>query len=58
MDLEPVCGIGKHRTQVISPLITITEACDTLRSATADVCNIIGQADGLIDLPEVAPALD
>jgi hypothetical protein len=52
MDLEPVCGIGKHRTQVISPLITIAEACDTLRSAIADVRNIIGQADGLMDEPD------
>jgi hypothetical protein len=51
MDLEPVCGIGKHRTQVISPLITIAEACDTLRSAIADVRNIICQADGLMDEP-------
>jgi hypothetical protein len=58
MDLEPVCGIGKHRTQVISPLITIAEACDILRSAIEDVRNIICQADGLMDLPEVAPASD
>jgi hypothetical protein len=52
MDLEPVCGVGKHRTQVISPLITIAEACDTLRSAIADVRNIICQADGLMDEPD------
>jgi|SRR5664279_363602 hypothetical protein len=53
MDLEPVCGIGKHRTQVISPLITIADACDILRSAIADVRNIICQADGLLDEPEL-----
>ena len=58
MDLEPVCGIGKRRTQVISPHITIAEACDTLRSAIADVQSIIRQADGLMDLPETAPTLD
>lgn len=58
MDLEPVCGIGKHRTQVISPLITIAEACDVLRSAIADVRNIICQAEGLIELPETAVASD
>jgi hypothetical protein len=53
MDLEPVCGIGKHRTQVISPAVTIAEACDILRSAIADVRNIICQADGLLDEPEL-----
>lgn len=58
MDLEPVCGIGKHRTQVISPLITIAEACDVLRSAIADVRNIIYQADGLIESPEKVVASD
>jgi len=46
MDLEPVCGIGKRRTQVISPHIAIAEACDTLRSAIADLRSIIRQADG------------
>jgi hypothetical protein len=58
MDLEPVCGIGKHRTQVISPLVTIAEACETLRSAIADVRNIIYQADGLMDEPELLPDAD
>ena len=53
MDLEPVCGIGKHRTQVISPHITITEACDILRSVIADVRSIISQADTLLDASEL-----
>jgi hypothetical protein len=51
-DLEPVCGTGRHGTHVIPPLVTIAEACDTLRSAIADVRSIIRQADGPPDVPE------
>jgi len=36
----------------------IADACHVLRSAIADVRNIIHQADGLMDLPEAVPALD
>ena len=58
MDLEPVCGDGTQRAQLVSSLDTIAEACHVLRSAIADVRNIIHQADGLMDLPEAVPALD
>jgi hypothetical protein len=52
MDLEPVCGVGTARAQVAASLESIADACDVLRSAIADVRNIIHQADGLMDLPE------
>lgn len=58
MDLEPVCGIGTQRAQLVSPHDAIADACHVLRSAIADVRNIIHQADGLMDLPEAVPALD
>jgi hypothetical protein len=58
MDLEPVCGAGTERAQVVASLAAIADACSVLRSAIADVRNIIHQADGLIDLPEAVPALD
>jgi hypothetical protein len=58
MDLEPVCGIGNARAQVAASLASIAEACHVLRSAIADVRNIIHQADGLMDLPEAVAALD
>ena len=52
MDLEPVCGVGTARAQVVASLESITDACDVLRSAIADVRSIIHQADGLMELPE------
>jgi hypothetical protein len=52
MDLEPVCGAGVARAQVVASLESIADACDVLRSAIADVRNIICQADGLIDEPD------
>jgi hypothetical protein len=58
MDLEPVCGAGSERVHVVSSREAIAEACHVLRSAIADVRNIIHQADGLMDLPEAVPALD
>ena len=58
MDLEPVCGVGTERAQLVSSLDVIADACHVLRSAIADVRNIIHQADGLMDLPEAVPALD
>jgi hypothetical protein len=48
MDLEPVCGVGTERAQVVASLAAIADACSVLRSAIADVRNIIHQADGLI----------
>ena len=58
MDLEPICGVGKERARVAASLEAIADACEVLRSAIADVRNIIYQADGLMDLPEAVPALD
>jgi hypothetical protein len=58
IDLEPICGVGAEKAQVVASLETIADACHVLRSAIADVRNIIHQADGLIDLPEAVPALD
>jgi hypothetical protein len=47
MDLEPVCGVGMDRAQVVASLTAIADACSVLRSAIADVRNIIYEADGL-----------
>jgi hypothetical protein len=58
MDLEPVCGVSTERAQVVASLETIADACSVLRSAIADVRNIIHQADGLLELPEAVPAND
>jgi hypothetical protein len=58
MDLEPVCGVDTETAQVVPSLATLAGACSGLRSAIADVRNIIHQADGLLDLPEAVPALD
>ena len=56
MDLEPVCGLGNERGQVVATLESIANACSVLRSAIADVGNIIRQTDGLVELPEDVPA--
>jgi hypothetical protein len=56
IDLEPVCGLGTATAQVVASLESIADACSVLRSAIADVRNIIYQADGLIELPEAMPA--
>jgi hypothetical protein len=58
MDLEPVCGVGTARAQIVASLESIADACDVLRSAIADVRNIINQADSLMELAEAVPALD
>ena len=58
MDLDPVCGAGSESAQAVSSRDAIAEACHVLRSAIADVRNIIHQANGLMDLPEAVPALD
>jgi hypothetical protein len=55
MDLEPICGAGKERAQVVPSLDSIANACDVLNSAIADVRNIIGQGDGMNDPPGSLP---
>ena len=58
LDLEPICRVGLEALPVIAAADAIAEACDVLRSAIADLRNIIYQVDGLAYLPsEGAPAL-
>jgi len=52
MDLEPVCGAGKERAQIVASLASIEDACEVLRSAIADVRDIIHQVDGLTEQHE------
>jgi hypothetical protein len=52
MDLEPVCGVGTARAQVVASLESIADACEVLRSAIADVRGIIYQVNWLTDEPE------
>jgi hypothetical protein len=56
IDLESLCGEGKERAQVVASLDSIANACDVLKSAIADVRNIIGQVDGMNDPPGSLPA--
>ena len=53
MDLEPVCGAGTERAQVVASLGAIAGACHVLRSAVADVRNIIYGADGLTTMDRI-----
>jgi hypothetical protein len=53
LDLEPICR-GSDEGPLIVAADAIADACDILRSAIADLRNIIHQVDGLADLP-VAP---
>jgi signal transduction histidine kinase len=52
MDLDPICGVGKEGVQIAASLEAIADACDVLRSAIADVRNIIHEANGLTGRPE------
>jgi len=52
MALEPVCGVAKESAQVVASIDAIADACDVLRSAIADVRNIIGQVNGLTERAE------
>ena len=52
MDLDPICGVGKEREQIVASLEAIADACDVLRSAIADVRNIIYEVNGLTGRPE------
>jgi hypothetical protein len=51
--LEPVCGVGTERAQVVASLGAIADACHVLRSAIADVRNMIGEADGLTTMGRI-----
>ena len=51
-DLEPVCGVGTERAQVVASLESIADPCEVLRSAIADVRGIIYSVNWLTDEPE------
>ena len=51
LDLEPICRVGPEALPVIGAADIIAEACNVLRSAIADLRNIIYQVDGLNYLP-------
>jgi hypothetical protein len=56
MDLEPVCRVAKESAPGVASLDAIADACDVLRSAIADVRNIICQVNGLTERPEAVLA--
>jgi hypothetical protein len=58
VDLERVCRVGTERVPIVAAIASIAGARDILHSAIVDVCNIIHQVDGLMDLTEVVPAYD
>lgn len=51
-ELDAVCGAGQVRNHIGASLESIAEPCDVLRSAIADLRNIIGEFNGLADRPE------
>ena len=53
LDLSPICREREERPLVAAG-DAIADACDILRSAIADLRNIIHQVDGLTDLPVAA----
>jgi hypothetical protein len=55
LDLAPICR-GSDEGPLIVAADAIADACDILRSAIADLRNIIHQVDGLTDLPVAASA--
>ena len=50
LDLEPICRVGLEALPVVAAA-AIADACDVLRSAIADLRNIIHQVDGLAYMP-------
>jgi hypothetical protein len=52
MDLEPICGAGAERAQVVASRESIADACEVLRSAIADVRGLIYHVNWLTDEPE------
>ena len=54
LDLEPLCGKHPDRSQVAATPQAIAAVCEVLQSAIADLRNIIGQLDGLTNLPRAA----
>jgi hypothetical protein len=58
LDLEPICGTSEVRGQIVDSRAAIAEACEILRTAIADLMNVIvdleGRADGLEVLPSTS----
>jgi hypothetical protein len=52
LDLERLCGTSTARPRVSATPQAITEACEILQSAIADLRNIVHQAEGWTALPE------
>jgi hypothetical protein len=62
LDLSPICR-GSEEGPLVAAGDVITDACDILRSAIADLRNIIHQIDGLTYLlpagrPQQGPSLN
>jgi hypothetical protein len=57
MDFEPVCVTSTIAAQVVVSLELITGACEILRSAVADVRNLMHGSDGYGESPPLAAAL-
>src|ERR1700724_2246706 len=55
LDLAPICGEVADGPLIVAA-DAIADACDVLRSAIADLRNIIHQVDGVTDLPLAASA--
>jgi hypothetical protein len=55
LDLEPICGTSEVRGQIVDSRAAIAEAVEVLRTAIADLMNVIvdleARADGLEVLP-------
>jgi hypothetical protein len=52
MDLEPICHASKKPAEVLASVGTVSDACEVLRSAIADVHNIILQTERLVEVTE------
>jgi hypothetical protein len=55
LDLERLCGTSTARPRVSATPQAITEACEILQSAIADLRNIVHQAEGWTAPPEAIP---
>jgi hypothetical protein len=50
IDLKPICHATKAPADVLASVGTISEACEVLRSAIADVRSVIQQTDGFVEV--------
>jgi hypothetical protein len=54
LDLEPISRVNGNAPTVVASADDITDACDILHSAIADLRNCIHQFDGLMNLQNAA----